>query len=144
MRHNSKLYEKCQFALNNVIYVRLLISANKRVVPKNSNILIPILPIHYLEENFDNPWEFRPERFLETRSMTTLNPFAYVPFSAGPRNCVGQRFAMYELKSIVSKILRNFEVGVAEQHMNEDMPPLVAELILRPGPINFYFKRRTL
>lgn len=99
--------------------------------------------MHYNDEVFEAPREFRPERFLEKRSATTLNPFAYVPFSAGQRNCVGQKFAMYELKSILSKIVRNFEVSVAKEHLNEDTPPVVAELILRPGPINFYFKRRT-
>lgn len=119
-----------------------VIPANKRIIPRGSNILIPILPMHYSDEFFDAPREFRPERHLEERSMTTGNPFIYVPFSAGPRNCVGQKFAMYELKSIVSKILRNFEISVTKQHMDEDIPPVVAELILRPGPINFYFKRR--
>lgn len=106
-------------------------------------MLIPILPMHYNDEVFDEPREFRPERFLEERSTATVNPFAYIPFSAGPRNCIGQKFAIYELKSILSKIVRNFDVTLANQHMNEDMPPLVSELILRPGPINFYFKRRT-
>lgn len=119
------------------------ISANNRIVPKGSNVLIPILPIHYNDEIFDEPREFRPERHLEERSAATINPFAYVPFSAGPRNCIGQKFAMYELKSIVSKILRNFEISVTENHLNEDMPPVIAELILRPGLINFHFKHRT-
>lgn len=105
-------------------------------------MLIPILSMQYDEGIYDAPKEFRPERFLEERSMATVNPFSYVPFSAGPRNCVGQKFAMYELKSIVSKILRNFEIGVTKQHMEEEMPPVVAELILRPGKISFYFKRR--
>lgn len=123
-------------------FLSIVISANKRIVPKGANVLIPILPMHYDDEIFDAPREFRPKRFLEERSTKTVNPFAYVPFSAGPRNCIGQKFAMYELKSIVSKILRNFEISVTKQHMNEDMPPVIAELILRPGPINFYFKKR--
>lgn len=99
--------------------------------------------MHYDERVFDEPREFRPERYLEERSAATVNPFAYIPFSAGQRNCIGQKFAMYELKSIVSKVLRNFEISVTENHLKEDMPPVIAELILRPGHINFYFKRRT-
>lgn len=58
-----------------------VISAKNRIVPKGSNVLIPILPIHYNEEVFDEPREFRPERFLEERTTATVNPFAYVPFS---------------------------------------------------------------
>ena len=106
-------------------------------------MLIPILPMHCNDKVFDQPREFRPERHLEERSMATVNPFAYIPFSAGPRNCVGQKFAMYKLKSIISKILCNFEISISKQHMKEKMPTFNAELILRPGPINFYFKKRT-
>lgn len=63
----------------------------------------------------------------------------FVIFSA--RNCIGQKFAMYEIKSIVSKILRNFEISLTES--SEAFPVLSAELILRPeSSIDFRFKPR--
>jgi cytochrome P450 len=43
--------------------------------------------MHRDEKNFKNPLEFLPERFDEDRNTT--NHFDYVPFSAGPRNCIG-------------------------------------------------------
>lgn len=50
-------------------------------------------------------------------------------FSAGPRNCIGQKFAVLEMKSMVSKVLRNFEISVDPDYKE---PILIAELILRP------------
>lgn len=60
---------------------------------------------------WNEPLKFIPERF-ELDNLTTMNPFAYLPFSAGPRNCIGQKFAMLEMKSVVSKVLRHFEISL--------------------------------
>lgn len=90
---------------------------------------------------FDDPLEFKPERFLDEQTMEKRNAFAYIPFSAGPRNCIGQKFAMYEMKCIILKILRNFEVSLAKD--SEIDPILCAELVLRAHiPIKFHFKKR--
>lgn len=105
-------------------------------------MMIPIRAIHRNEEFFKDAERFWPERFLEERSMDIKNPFAYIPFSAGPRNCIGQKFAVYEIKSIISKILRNFDVRLTED--SERSPDISTELVLRPASaIKFYFKRRT-
>lgn len=117
------------------------ISANDRVIPAGSNVIVSIYSMNHSPKNFPDPEAFIPERFINERSYETHNPFSYVPFSAGPRNCIGQRFAMYEMKSIVSKILRNFEVQITKE--SEGYPVLSAELVLRPETrISFYFKPR--
>lgn len=90
---------------------------------------------------FEQPESFKPERFSGERSMEKQNSYTYIPFSAGPRNCIGQKFAFYEIKSIVSKILRNFEIVLTQE--SETYPILSAELVLRPeSSISFYFKPR--
>lgn len=116
-------------------------AANKRIIPKGANVVMPIFAMGHNEQLFEDAEEFRPERFLKERSME--NSFIYIPFSAGPRNCIGQKFAVYEIKSILSKILRNFEMSLAKD--SEANPILYAELVLRSeNQIKFYFKRRVL
>lgn len=116
-------------------------SGNQRVIPTGANVVIPIYSIQRNETYFEHANEFKPERFLGERSADKQSSFTYIPFSAGPRNCIGQKFAMYEIKSIVSKILRNFEISLTE--LSEAFPILSAELILRPeSSINFRFKPR--
>lgn len=117
------------------------ISAQNRVIPAGSNIIVPIYCMGHNPNYFEEPEKFKPERFLSERSMEKQNSFTYIPFSAGPRNCIGQKFALYEIKSIVSKILRNFELVLANESVT--YPVLSAELVLRPeSSINFYFKPR--
>uniref|UniRef100_A0A1A9W2A2 Cytochrome P450 n=1 Tax=Glossina brevipalpis TaxID=37001 RepID=A0A1A9W2A2_9MUSC len=58
---------------------------------------------------FLNPDAFLPERFLSD-ATDRIHPFTFLPFSAGSRNCIGQKFAMLEMKMIIGKILRNYEL----------------------------------
>lgn len=52
---------------------------------------------------------FNPDRW-ETQKMKNLNPFSFTPFSAGPRNCIGQSMALIETKLIITNIIRKFVV----------------------------------
>ena len=56
---------------------------------------------------FKNPSQFIPERHEMSENA---NPFSYVPFSAGPRNCIGQKFAMFEMKMILAKVVLSYEL----------------------------------
>ncbi|XP_072387893.1 cytochrome P450 4d2-like isoform X2 [Diabrotica undecimpunctata] len=77
------------------------------VFGKGIDILICIYHMHRNPKYFHDPDTFIPERFEE---VNKYNSFIFLPFSAGFRNCIGQKFAMLEMKSIISKVLRNFEL----------------------------------
>ncbi|ESO07243.1 hypothetical protein HELRODRAFT_76471, partial [Helobdella robusta] len=75
-----------------------------RECPVGSIINPIIYSLHRNEAVWPNSEKFDPERFFP-QNVEKHDPFAFVPFSAGPRNCIGQHFAMNEMKIIMAKIL---------------------------------------
>ncbi|XP_063892609.1 cytochrome P450 4d2-like [Helicoverpa armigera] len=129
--------------LNQMKYLELVIKESMRLFPpvplierkilrdceiggltlvKGTSVLINIYQIQRQPELYENPLEFRPERF----EAPLKNPFSWLAFSAGPRNCIGQKFAMMELKITISEMIKNFYILPAPQE-----PELSADLVLR-------------
>lgn len=95
-----------------------------RIVPANSTFTFNFFLMFRDSKLHPDPLQFNPDRFMDDNAMDSF--FSYTPFSAGSRNCIGQKFAMLELKSSISKILRSYELlPVGEE------PIPVMELILR-------------
>jgi cytochrome P450 len=69
--------------------------------------------IHRLPELWSDPEAFRPARFEPGREEQK-NKFAYLPFSAGPRTCIGNSFAMIESQIIVGTLLSRFRARLAD------------------------------
>ncbi|XP_065659338.1 cytochrome P450 4V2-like [Hydra vulgaris] len=91
-------------------------------IPKKSEIGVLVMMIHSSPEYWKDPYDFIPERF-EQEDFVKRNPYIYIPFSAGPRNCIGQKFAMIEEKMLLYSIMKNFYVQ-SMQNENEILPSL--------------------
>ncbi|XP_049294622.1 probable cytochrome P450 9f2 isoform X1 [Anopheles funestus] len=74
---------------------------------KGVTVMIPVAGLHSDPKYFPDPKRFDPERFNE-ENRHKINPGAYLPFGVGPRNCIGSRFALMEVKSVIFYLLKNF------------------------------------
>lgn len=79
--------------------------------------------VHRESTHFPDPEMFRPERFM--KDAPPLHPFAHIAFSAGPRNCIGQRFAMLELKCSLSRLVRAFQFSAVSDFQMFIRPELI-------------------
>lgn len=107
-------------------------------IPAGVEVVLHIYDIHRDPDHFPNPDTFDPDNFLPERS-SKRHPFAYVPFSAGPRNCIGQKFAVMEEKTVLASILRAYKVKSVESISEIKV---VSELILRPA-VGLFLKLET-
>ena len=77
--------------------------------PKGTQFFVPFQDLHMDSRYWKDPKVFDPERF-SPESIKNVRPYTYMPFSMGPRNCIGKNFAILEMKIILANILRKFVV----------------------------------
>lgn len=86
---------------------------NGHFIPGNMLVQIPLFPLFHDPRNFVSPDEFIPERWT-TRPELVRNRHAFIPFSTGPYNCAGKALAMMELRSVVGRVVAEFDVVLDE------------------------------
>ncbi|XP_029440797.1 cytochrome P450 4F22 isoform X1 [Rhinatrema bivittatum] len=80
-----------------------------RVIPKGNTCLISIYGTHHNPTIWPDPETYNPYRF-DPENSQKRSSHAFVPFSAGPRNCIGQNFAMAEMRVVLALTLLRFRV----------------------------------
>ncbi|CAG9796526.1 unnamed protein product [Diatraea saccharalis] len=109
------------------------------LVEKGTYILLLIYDMHRREDLFKDALKYNPDRFLPENNVGR-HPFSFIPFSAGPRNCIGQRFAMMEMKSCLSAVLRRYKLEPVTGHADIE---ITADVVLRTShPILVKFLKR--
>jgi cytochrome P450 len=77
-------------------------------VPKGTRIEFGIHEVHHDPDYWHEPEKFNPERFMPGQREKIV-PGSYMPFSMGPRHCIGMRFSLTETKLGLAKVLMNFK-----------------------------------
>ena len=96
-------------------------------IPKGCGVSLSQWVIHRDPRWFDAPQEFRPERW-EGDLMKRLPRFAYFPFGGGPRQCIGNNFAVMEATLLLATIAQRFRIRMVPDHPAVPMPSIT----LRP------------
>jgi cytochrome P450 len=91
---------------------------NGHFIPGKMIVHIPLFPLFRDKRNFVDPDRFVPERWT-TRSEMVLNKHAFMPFSTGPYMCAGKNLAMMELRSVVGRVISEFDVVLEDGFVPE-------------------------
>ncbi|KAI6210215.1 hypothetical protein M3Y96_00304000 [Aphelenchoides besseyi] len=97
-------------------------------IPRNATLLIAPNCVSEDKQFYANPQKYDPDHFAP-EVCASRNPFAFIPFSAGPRNCIGQKFALMEVKTVLSWFFRRYALTT---HIPLDANPPCPEIISRP------------
>ena len=102
-------------------------------IPKHTTLLFSVHQIHRNAENWKESSKFNPERFMQFRSVSDF----YFPFGAGPRKCIGNNFAIYEIILTLHQLLKKFKIEEAKTHI--EIQPLIS---LKPKNAFVKFTKR--
>ncbi len=79
-------------------------------LPKGSFVMAAIAALHYREDFFPKPEEFRPERFLTEKA----DNYAWIPFGGGVRRCIGAAFAEYEMRIVLREFVAHADLSAPD------------------------------
>uniref|UniRef100_A0A8C1W8D6 Cytochrome P450 3A n=1 Tax=Cyprinus carpio TaxID=7962 RepID=A0A8C1W8D6_CYPCA len=118
------------------------VDINGLLVPKDVVVMIPTFALHRDPDYWSDPESFKPQRFTKG-NKESVDPYMFMPFGLGPRNCIGMRFAQVSMKLAIVEILQRFDVSVCD----ETQVPLelgISGLLAPKDPIKLQFKPRKL
>jgi cytochrome P450 len=78
------------------------------LVPAGAMVITYPIHTHYMDEYWDQPYEFDPARFSPERAEHKRHPYSWVPFSGGAHMCIGLHFANMQIKLVLFEMLKNY------------------------------------
>jgi len=105
---------------------RVAVTLGEHHIDPATNVVVPIFALHRHERLWDNPATFAPGRFAPEAAKGRAR-YAYLPFGAGPRVCIGSSFAMLEATVILAVLVRAFRLHAVPGHK----PKPIARVSLR-------------
>ncbi|XP_072381842.1 cytochrome P450 4C1-like [Diabrotica undecimpunctata] len=118
------------------LYLRTLnedIDGGDMVFPGGSSVAIGPVFIHRNPEHWPDPLKFDPDRFLP-ENIAKRHPCTYIPFSYGPRNCIGGKYGMINMKTILAYVLRRYKIFTKYKSIEEIKLSTNMVLRLKDGP----------
>ncbi|KAJ6495411.1 high nitrogen upregulated cytochrome P450 monooxygenase 2 [Mycena sanguinolenta] len=107
-----------------------------RFIPPGTSVVTPAYSLHRDPESFSLPDKFLPERWLPGSNLERHDAAAFMPFSIGPANCVGQKFAKCELFMVLSILFKSFDLRFADGFNGEAWPlTLKDHFVVTRGPL---------
>jgi len=88
-------------------------------LPGSIQVQVPHIVLMTDERYFPNPEEFIPERWTGEKPQLLLEKRAFIPFSYGAHSCVGKQLALNELRLVLARVVREFNVVRGESHDEE-------------------------
>lgn len=109
-------------------------------IPAGTRIAADIHKLHYDPELWGpvDPKQFYPERF-----ETKRHPMAWIPFGAGPRNCIGMRFALIEMKMAIVRLLKTFTLVNCGEETDKPFKELQEVVVIAPREVRIRLQRRS-
>ena len=108
-------------------------------IPAGTRIAVDIYSLHY---DYDLWGPVDPHKFYPERFETKRHPMAWIPFGIGPRNCVGMRFALMELKMTLVSLLRKYSVLSCGTETKQTFEQLRETFVITPKDMIVQLKRR--
>ncbi|CAG8637654.1 17450_t:CDS:10 [Funneliformis caledonium] len=112
------------------------------LLPEKSIIRVSNYSIHHDPKYWKNAHKFDPERWLSKEKIDNRHTFSYIPFSAGPRNCVGQTFSIMEQRIILAMFLIKYEWSLPRNSIHKEDLVLSNAFLFRPKNLEINFQER--
>ncbi|XP_063053657.1 cytochrome P450 3A30-like [Engraulis encrasicolus] len=90
------------------------VDINGVLIPKDMVVMVPIYALHRDPEIWPEPEVFKPERFSK-ENKDNIDPYTFMPFGLGPRNCIGMRFALVSMKLGIVQLLQRFTIATCAE-----------------------------